>query len=240
MIEDRPEIERAVETIASGQGYRVQRSRGEHAGRRLFLGYTGAHGTRDRVEIDLNFLFRLPLHGLIRAVLWQPGDLDRPHVTVVGIEELGAGKLCALLDRLAPRDLFDACALPRLARAVWRTRRFRRLFVAFAGTLPHPLHRYGRDRLERFTDRSIVTELHPLLVQGERPTGNALRRGAWNVIGPLLTLDDAELEFTDRIQRGENVPQLLFPDDEELAARLRQHPALLWKTVNARAAKRRL
>lgn len=239
MIEDRPEIERAVETIASGQGYHIQRSRSEHAGGKFFLRYIGAHGTADRIEIDLNFLFRLPLHGLDRAVLWQPGDLDRPEVTVVGVGELSAGKLCALLDRLAPRDLFDACALPRQARAVWHTRRFRRLFVALAGTLPHPLYRYGRDRLARVTDRMIVRELHPMLVQGSCPVPGELRRETWDAIGPLLTLDDAEREFTDRIQRGENVPELLFPDDEELATRLQQHPALLWKAQNARAARRR-
>ena len=234
MVEDRPEVERAIETIASGQGYRVQRSHDEHAGRKLFLGYAGAQGTADRIEVDLNFLFRLPLHGLVRASLWQPGDLERPAITIVGLEELSAGKLCALLDRLAPRDLFDVCSLPRIARTVWRTRRFRRLFVALASTLPHPLHSYGQDRLTRVTDRSIVRELHPMLMQGERPAAAELRRTTWDVIGPLLALDDVEREFTDRIQRGELAPEVLFPDDEELAARLRQHPALLWKAENAR------
>src|SRR3989442_6333690 len=72
MLEDRPEVERAIETIASGQGYRVQR----HAGRKLFLGYAGAQGTADRIEVDLNFLFRLSLHGLARASRCQTGDVE--------------------------------------------------------------------------------------------------------------------------------------------------------------------
>src|SRR3989442_4914000 len=159
MVEDRPEIERAIETIASGQGYRVQRSHGEHAGRKFFLGYAGAQGTADRIEVDLNFLFRLPLHGLVRASLWQPGDLERPAVTIVGLEELSAGKLCALLDRLAPRDLFDVCALPRIARTVWRTRRFRRhaAQLAFRRTFFRAFSRSSRNTSSAATSGPLLS-----------------------------------------------------------------------------------
>lgn len=45
-------------------------------------------------------------------------------------------------------------------------------------------------------------------------------------------LDDAEREYIDRVQSGELHPELLFPDDEELVGRLRNHPALLWKIDN--------
>jgi predicted nucleotidyltransferase component of viral defense system len=238
MLEDRPAIERAVETIASAQGYRVQRSHGEHAGRKMFLGYLGAHGSADRIEIDLNFLFRIPLAPVVRATLWQPGDLERPAVAVVAPAELTAGKLCALLDRSAPRDLFDTGVLRRLLGPAWRTRRFRRLFVAIAGTLAHPLHRYGQERLTRVTERMVVQQLHPMLVQRDLPSAGQLQRDAWRALGPLLDLDAAEREFTDRLQTGELAPELLFPADKKTAALLREHPALLWKAQNARAAKR--
>jgi hypothetical protein len=94
MLRDRPEVERAVQAIAEGRGYRIQRSRDEHAGRKLFLGYTNAAGTGDRVEVDLNFLFRVPLDSAWEAELWQP-DGEAPRIRVVGPAELCAGKLCA-------------------------------------------------------------------------------------------------------------------------------------------------
>jgi predicted nucleotidyltransferase component of viral defense system len=61
MLRDRPEVERAIDTVARGRGYRVQWSSDEHAGRKVYLGYLSASGTPDRIEVDLNFLFRLPL-----------------------------------------------------------------------------------------------------------------------------------------------------------------------------------
>ena len=51
---------------------------------------------------------------------------------------------------------------------------------------------------------------------------------------PLVMLDEAEREYVDRVYAGELSPELLFPDDEELVARLVQHPVLLWKIENVR------
>lgn len=153
---------------------------------------------------------------------------------MVGMEELAAGKLCALLDRLAPRDLFDAVRLPELASAVWGGARLRAVFVALAGTLPHPVHSYGRERLERASDADIAEQLYPMLSpEIEAPDGAALRNAAWAVLEPLLTLTEAEREFTDRLQLGDLRPELLSPDDGDFADRVARHPALRWKAENA-------
>jgi hypothetical protein len=48
-----------------------------------------------------------------------------------------------------------------------------------------------------------------------------------------VQLTDAEREFTDRLQRGELRPELLFADQPDLAARAARHPGLLWKVQNA-------
>ena len=68
----------------------------------------------------------------------------------------------------------------------------------------------------------------------EWPTANELKEQAWLVLKPLVTLDDAEREYIDRVHAGKLSPELLFPDDEQLANRLRRHPALLWKIENVK------
>jgi len=50
----------------------------------------------------------------------------------------------------------------------------------------------------------------------------------------LLRLTAAEREFSRRIQEGDLRPELLFPRDARMVARLRAHPVLLWKVQNAR------
>ncbi|MEE8523214.1 MAG: hypothetical protein V3T72_04725 [Thermoanaerobaculia bacterium] len=44
----------------------------------------------------------------------------------------------------------------------------------------------------------------------------------------------AKREYCGRLQEGELQPDLLFCNDPELAARVRNHPSLQWKALNAR------
>ena len=234
MLEDRPLVERAVHQIARGRGYLVQQSRDEHAGRKYFLTYVSARGTRDHVEVDLNFLQRVPLRVPSTRMLWQPTGSDQPVANTVSLEEICAGKLCALLDRSMPRVLYDAARLPTLANEVLKSYSFRGIFVAMAAVMKHPMHAYGRDRLERVTGEDVRDQLHPMLSRSDRPEASELKDEAWRVVAPLLTLTESERQFTDLIQRGEFAPELLFPDEPEMVDRLRRHPALLWKAKNAR------
>jgi hypothetical protein len=96
------------------------------------------------------------------------------------------------------------------------------------------LAKTGEDRFEHVTERSIQEQLAPMLHSDERPGANELKEQAWSVVEPLVTLDDAEREYIDRVHAGELSPELLFPDDEELANRLLRYPALLWKLENVK------
>lgn len=234
MQADRPDVERAIVIIAEGQGYRVQQSRDAHAGRKIYLSYISSAGTPDRIEVDLNFLFRVPLGEVTMRPLWQPPGVACPEVRVVPLEELFTGKLRATLDRAMPRDLFDTIRLPGYGADVWHTQRLRRIHVALAATLPHPLYQYGKDRFERVTERSIQEQLVPMLHSDEQPAASELKEQAWSVVEPLVTLDDDEREYIDRVHTGELSPELLFPDDDELVNRLMRYPALLWKIENVR------
>lgn len=234
MQADRPEIERAISIIGEGQGYRVQQPRDAHAGRKIYLSYTSSAGTSDRIEVDLNFLYRIPLGEVTTRSLWQPPGIVCPEIRIVPLEELFTGKLRATLDRAMPRDLFDTIRLPGYAGNLWPSQRLRRIHVALSVTLPLPLHQYGQDRFERVTDRSIEEQLVPMLQGSERPVTSELREQAWSVVEPLVSLDGTEREYVDRVHAGELLPALLFPDDGVLANRLLRHPALLWKIENVR------
>lgn len=237
MSKERPDVERAVEAVARELKYKVQWSREEHAGRKIFLNYTGVNSGASRIEIDLNFIQRLPLVPLGKGLMWQPGGLDQPEVRLCGLEEIAAGKICAMLDRNKPRDLFDVTRLPELGAAFWTSPSFKRLVVAFAGTLDHPLHSYGRERLERVRAIDIASELLPMLGGGTAVERQALIERAWQAIAPIVTLDDSERQFTDRLQLGELRLDLLLPGDSDLRKRLEKWPPLQWKALNARKAR---
>jgi len=237
MVAERPDVERAMEAIARELKYRIQWSREAQAGRKIFLNYSGASGSDDRIEVDINFAQRLPLSPLRTEAMWQPGDLSRPDVQLCGLPEIAAGKICAMLDRYRPRDLFDVARLPSLGEPFWSSSAFKKLVVAFTGTLDHPLHTYGRARLERVRALDIAAELIPMIGGQAKVERDSLIDQAWQAVAPILVLDDSEREFVDRLQVGELRLNRLIPDDPERQELLEKWPPLQWKVLNARKAR---
>lgn len=234
MLDERPEVEADLLRLARALGYRVRQSPDSHAGRKLRLDFLNVLGAPDRVEVDLNFLFRTPLAEVREAGLWQPGDLPPVRARMSHLHEIAAGKLCALLSRSAPRDLFDTARLPAALGPDWSAPGFRALFVGLSGVLDYALHTYGRAQLERATPERIAGQLVPMLRDGEHVSAESLVTSAWQAVAPLLELTEAEREFTDLLQVGVLRAELIYPDNAEMQARLARHPALLWKTQNAR------
>ena len=73
-----------------------------------------------------------------------------------------------------------------------------------------------------------------MLHSGEQPVASELKEQAWSVLKPLTALSDDEREYIDRVHAGELAPELLFPDDSDMASRLQRHPALRWKIDNVK------
>ncbi|MFH0946294.1 MAG: nucleotidyl transferase AbiEii/AbiGii toxin family protein, partial [Planctomycetota bacterium] len=189
MLADRPPVEKAAADLARRNGYRIQQSADSFAGRKLFLHYRSVLGPEDRIEVDLNFLFRVPLVEPQLGELGQPGELDRPHVRLVGCEELLAGKFLAMLDRCAARDAWDIANLTSDMLRIVATPAFRARFVAIAGILDHPLSSYGRQRLvDRLDQRVVDEQLSPMLARGGTPDADELVERSWAIIGPLVKL----------------------------------------------------
>jgi predicted nucleotidyltransferase component of viral defense system len=234
MLVDKPSVLQRFRTLAEWYGYRVDLPRDEHGGSKFSLRYRNSVGGQDRIEIDVNWITRVPLGPLQRRSLWQPGGLERPEALLVSTEELIAGKLRALIDRVAARDVFDAAHLPELIGGDWPSREAKALFVLYSGTLNAPLTTYSLDRLDRLSEADFQNKLLPVLSAKEPTDRLSLTARAKEVLRPMLDLDEAQTEYVARLQFGEYRPELLLPFDLDLANRLKLHPALLWKAKNAK------
>ena len=233
MLEERPQLETVIIDLAQRRGYLVQRTSEAFAGGKFYLRYRSVLGQQDRIEIDINFMFRVPLAETEKKSLWQPGGLDQPRVLVVGLEELWIGKLLALLNRCAAKDVWDTANSKGIAAKVVESGLFRARFLAMAAVLDHPLPSYGRSRFERLlTDRIVVEQLGPMLAQGRIPSANELIERSWTIVHPFLNLDAREEEYFKAINRGELKAEYLFPDTPDEAAKFNGHPAILWKVAN--------
>ena len=236
MLADRALVEEAIIRIAKQKAYRVQRSADAFAGRKLFLIYRSVTGQNDRVEVDLNFLFRMPIAGTAMLEMWQPGELERPRVCVISLLEILLGKVLAFLDRSAAKDLWDLANLPTQARELLASDHFRPWFIALSAILDHPLTKYKLNHIKtRVTDRDVNEQLAPMLIGNKLFKPNVLLEESWSVISHLMRPTENEAKFIDSIVSGVLCPELLFPNNPEESRRVAMHPAILWKMMNVRA-----
>ena len=241
MMAERPKLEDALGAVFAREGFSVKRIPVDHAGGRWALRYESALGTGGNLEVDLNYMFRVPL--------WTPNPRDsRPigsfratGIYTLDVHELAAGKIAALLSRGASRDLYDAHQL--FMTCPMERDRLRLAFVIY-GAINRKDWRMVSAGGVAANPRDVRSQLIPTLrreamVAIERTEGwvtrlvDECREG----LGTLLPLNDAEREFLDRLlDHGEVEPELLTTDGD-LADRIRRHPGLEWKAQNVRQFK---
>jgi hypothetical protein len=157
---------------------------------------------------------------------------------VVDDHELAAGKLAALLSRVASRDLYDAHGL--LTRGGLDRERLRLAFTVY-GAISRRDWRTVSAGDVALDVQEMRQKLLPLLREAEvAAMGDPATRGGRLVeecralLGAVLPLAASEREFLDRLlDRGEVEPSALT-GDPELADRIRRHPGLAWKALNVR------
>ena len=96
----------------------------QFAGGKWQLRYAASRGGQGNIEIDINYMFRVPLWPLNEKSSVSIGALQVEDYLLLDVHELAAGKLAALIDRSAARDLYDAVRLlsmPGLDRGRLRT-----------------------------------------------------------------------------------------------------------------------
>ena len=107
MERERLEVDAAIDRLFASQGYGVRRRPTGHAGGKWLARYTSVLGGNASLELDLNYMARQPLFGAVRMESCTLGRAGTGRVLVLDLHEIVAGKIVALFDRGAARDLFD-------------------------------------------------------------------------------------------------------------------------------------
>jgi predicted nucleotidyltransferase component of viral defense system len=229
MASERPLLRVALRAVSEGQGCRVTEGPEAHASSAFILSYRNEKGSQDSLKLEVNYMYRVCL-GQAQDRQTHFAAAGPTTFRLVPFAELVGGKLVALLDRAAPRDLYDAAALSQIVDPLDPA--FRRVFVAMAGVLPRAIWEYHADRVERVTELDIRENLYPVLAIDDHPQREELLGKVVPWLQLWLTLDKTELEFHQRLNGGAIEGRLLFPEDPMMAAAVDAHPGLRWKVTN--------
>ncbi len=241
MHAERPRVEQAIQDVSSREGFAIRRMPTEHAGGKWSLRYRSGLEQSGNLEIDVNFMFRIPLLTVNTMDSRQVGSYQAMDIQVLDIHELAAGKLAALLARRQARDLFDAHQL--LYHTELDPELLRLGFVVYGAMNRKDWRTVSPGEVD-FEARELERHLLPLLrvdfswdqvEPGEY--GSQLVKECREKLDALLPFSEAEKKFLDRLlDEGEIESSLLTPD-KDFQERIERHPLLEWKALNVRKHK---
>lgn len=99
MLEERPRVEEAMQAVFSRQDLGIRRIPQGHAGGKWSLRYPAAAGQSGRIDVDINYMYRVSLWPTTTMDSHPLGGWRATGIPVVNIHELAAGKVTALLAR---------------------------------------------------------------------------------------------------------------------------------------------
>jgi hypothetical protein len=234
MLEEKTLIIDVVHKVLSQNQFELYRSPSQHAGGKMVWFYNSVLGQRGTLEIDINFMYRQPLSPIVYQTSkiagynnWQAPTLD--------IHELAAGKLSALFNRNASRDLFDAHYL--LTKIALNFHKLREILIPYLAMSKIELTSLVPQSIDYdFTD--LKNRLLPVMQQQGFPRSlpvlkdwattmlTELRTG----LAKILPLNNNEVEFISKIRNEGMIQPDLITHDLVLRERIKTHPALLWAT----------
>ncbi len=241
MLAERPKIEKAILSVFDRQGFTVRRMPQEHAGGKWSLRYESNLGKGGNLEVDLNFMYRVPLWDITLMDSHSLGSWEVFGVPVLDIHELAAGKLAALFARRKARDLFDShkiLGIPNLD--------FQRLRIGFLV--------YGAMSRKDWRTISIddvkldVSELENQLIPTLRTQaigtrkeikefGEKMESECRKMLSAILPFTDNERAFLDLLLDHGCIDPSLLTADPLLQRKISNQPLLKWKVQNIRQFK---
>lgn len=241
MNHERPDIEKAITDVCNRADLRIERVPGEHAGGKWRLRYDSGLGGGANLELDINFILRIPLWTVTVKDSKPIGSYAAQQIRLLDVHELASGKLAALLSRHAARDLFDSHGL--LTKVKLNLEQLRLGFVVYGAANRKDWRTVSPDDVG-FDADELQQSLIPVLsnkaieeIGDLRKWADSLVKETKDRLARLLPLSEGEQKFLDRLLDDGEIKGTLLTNDESMVAKIDRLPVLQWKALNVRKRK---
>lgn len=232
MLEIRENINTDIINFMSTQGYNLSPStKNPHTLDSWVFYYKNVAGNKDNIKIEINYSMR---NHVLPIVFHNVKLKDIPIsilVRVLSPVELFASKIKALIERTAPRDLFDVYNMIEnnviLENDFPLLRKIVLFYLAVGGNKP-PDEEYNLDTIESMNYFQIKRKLIPVLKKGDQFNFEKAKVEVKAFIASLMVLNEEEREFVAKFRSKIYEPNLLF-EDKEIIERIINHPMAIWK-----------
>lgn len=237
MLADRKRHEKLLSVLLKDSGYVLKRIPTEHAGGKWRLGYTSFTGIQQNIELDINYVQRIALMPVQVKDSFPLGMQSVSGVRVLDLHELTAGKLCALLARCKPRDLFDVAKL--LTEASFNRKQLRLCFTVYAAFNKLDFSTINGLEELKFTTGQFKQELMATLSSNVRENNpqeylEQLLVQCHNGLSLILPFSTNEQKFLTYVNKAGQIKPTLLTDNADWHKMICLHPMLQWKILKVR------
>ena len=231
MMADRAVIGQEILGHMQSNGYTLHpSSKDTHALDSWVFSYLNAGGNRDNIKIEINYMMRAHILEPLTRKTSVP-FIEEVDVYALAPLELFGSKIKALIERAAPRDMYDVNRM--IKENIFKEDQMDMLrkivvFYLAVGGKNKPEKAYSFERIQNIRFPQIRSALIPVLKKTEKFDFEEAKSNVISFLTTLLILGDAEKKFIDSFNQGEYKPEVLF-DDHEIVERIKEHPMALWK-----------
>lgn len=232
MLSYREKINDDIKGYMRLQGYVLNiNSRNPHSLDSWVFNYQNSVGNRDNIKIEINYSMR---NHIYPPILSSPNiNFIHPfNVKTLSFLELFGGKVKALIERTAPRDLYDVnnmilnnvfCEddLDSLRKVV--------IFYLTIGGSDKCKTYYDFNSIDNLGYKQIRDNLIPMLRKSEHFDFEITKANVKDFLIKLMNFDDREIRYIEEFNNKHYNPELLF-NDSKILDRIKLHPMAIWKT----------
>ena len=231
MMADKTIIGQEILGYMQSNGYTLHpSSKNTHALDSMVFSYLNAGGNNDNIKIEINYMMRTHILEPLTTKTSIP-FIEEVDVYALSPLELFGSKIKALIERAAPRDMYDVNRM--IQKKILKDNQMDMLrkivvFYLAVGGKKRPEKEYSFERIQNIKFPHIRSTLIPVLKKTDKFDFEEAKASVVSFLSKLLTLGEAEKNFIDSFNQGEYKPEFLF-DDGEIIERIKDHPMALWK-----------
>ena len=226
---ERPRVDARLREVVRKLGYTIRGTNDEHSGQTYRLKYGDEY-----IKIDITYLARVAL--LEPVVRTCPICSPPVSFPVLDRRELVAGKVKALTERTASRDLYDLARIAASDPDALADPLLRALVIrAIATADPFPAMRDPIEALSRFAEPSaeLVESLRAVIAADDEPDFPAMRERVAALVAPCSELTGPEREYFHLLdEESTDRPELLLSPWPDVLERALIDPVMQWKVAN--------
>ncbi len=233
MLKTRENVNHNLLNYMFTQGYALSpNTKNPHSLDSWIFYFQNSGGNRDNLKVEINYSMRNHLLPLIKRrvkIDFMQSDYD---VKTLSTLELFGGKIKALIERTAPRDLYDVFNMLKYNIIDPKEHELLRKIVIFyicVGGSDSLITSYDIDRINKIKFPQIRSTLLPVLKKNEKFDFENAKTEVTCFLSKLLMITEKEMAFIENFTNNRYLPDLLF-EDIDIVNRVKNHPMAIWKT----------